>query len=86
MNAATISDEHRLSLFQALELLNTFLKGNTYLTGSQQPTLADAVIFVSISNVVVSSITFKIELVGDMIAIVNKSFHSSFHCRNLVET
>lgn len=68
MNAATISDEHRLNLFQALELLNIFLKGNNYLTGSQLPTLADVIIFVSISNVVVClmMMTLNTELVGHL--------------------
>lgn len=68
MNAATISDEHRLNLSQALELLNIFLRGNNYLTGSQLPTLADVIIFVSISNVVVClmMMTLNTELVGHL--------------------
>lgn len=54
----TISDENRENLFKALDVLNQFLEGNKYITGSEEPTLADVVSFVSITNVV--------ELGGDL--------------------
>lgn len=56
--ATVVADEDRQNLFKALEFLNIFLEGNKYLTGSEEPTLADVITFVSITNVVVS---FKIK-------------------------
>lgn len=52
--ATVIDDEDRQNLFKSLEILNTYLEGDKYLTGSEEPTLADVIIFVGISNVVVS--------------------------------
>lgn len=52
--ATVIADEDRQNLFIALEFLNIFLDGNKYVTGSDEPTLADVISFVSITNVVVS--------------------------------
>lgn len=52
--ATTISDENRQNVHKALDFLNMFLEGNNYVTGSEEPTLADVVIFVSVTNVVVS--------------------------------
>lgn len=51
--ATSIADEDRQNVYKVLETLNTFLEGNNYLTGSAEPTLADVIIFVSITNVVV---------------------------------
>lgn len=51
--ATSISEEDRQNVHQVLETLNTFLEGNKYLTGSDEPTLADVIINVSITNVVV---------------------------------
>ncbi|XP_055298921.1 inactive glutathione S-transferase D3-like isoform X2 [Sitodiplosis mosellana] len=50
--ATTINEEDRQNAYKALEMLNTFLDGNKYLTGSEEPTLADAITFVSVTNVV----------------------------------
>lgn len=51
--ATSIADEDRQNVYKVLETLNTFLEGNNYVTGSDEPTLADVIIFVSITNVVV---------------------------------
>lgn len=53
-NATKISEESRQNLFKVLEFLDMFLEGKQYLTGSDEPTLADVISFVSITNVVVS--------------------------------
>ncbi|XP_055298918.1 glutathione S-transferase 1-like [Sitodiplosis mosellana] len=47
-----ISDDNRQKLFDAVEFLNTFLEGKTYVAGSEQPTIADLSIFTSIANIV----------------------------------
>lgn len=49
----TIAEEDRQNVYKALEFLNIFLEAGKYVTGSQEPTLADVVIFVSVTNVVV---------------------------------
>lgn len=51
--ATTIAEEDRQNVYKALEFLNIFLEGNKYVIGSDEPTLADVVIFVSVTNVVV---------------------------------
>ena len=51
--ATTIDDEERQSVYMALNTLNTFLNGNKYLIGSEEPTLADVITFVSVTNVIV---------------------------------
>lgn len=54
MGDPTISEEDRQNLHKAIGLLNTLLEGKKYVTGSEEPTLADTTIFVSITNFVVS--------------------------------
>lgn len=51
----TISEESRQKLFEAIELLNTFLEGKTFVAGSNQPTIADLSIFSSVANIIVST-------------------------------
>lgn len=51
--ATTINEEERQNVFKALDTLNSYLNGNKYLIGSEEPTLADAITFVSVTNVVV---------------------------------
>lgn len=48
-----IDDEERQAVYKALDTLNTFLDGNKYLIGSEEPTLADVISFVSVTNVTV---------------------------------
>lgn len=49
-----INDKDRQSLLEAIGFLDTYLKGNKYVTGSEQPTLADLSLLASISSFVVS--------------------------------
>lgn len=55
MGQTTISDDARQKLFDAVELLNTFLQGKTFITGSDQPTIADLSLFSSVANIFVST-------------------------------
>lgn len=50
----TIADENRQKLYEAVGFLNKFLDGKQYITGSEQPTLADLSIFSSITNISVT--------------------------------
>lgn len=49
-----ITDEARTKVFESVDLLNTFLQGKKYITGSDEPTLADISLFSTIVNLFVS--------------------------------
>lgn len=52
-----ITDEARTKVFESVDLLNTFLQGKKYITGSDEPTLADISLFSTVVNLFVCLMT-----------------------------
>ena len=66
-----IADDSRQKLFEAVGLLNTFLEGKSYVTGSEQPTIADLSIFASVANIVVSPMALRSFRVNSLLIAIN---------------
>lgn len=88
--ATKIDDEERQSVYKVLDTLNTFLNCNKYLIGSEEPTLADVITFVSVTNVTVcvdsgENHTLSLQEIEHLVRKIN-AFSFFFFCRNWAMT